>query len=103
MEAISVVDVLCFVIPSQHEEVIRVTDLKMLGISICNNKSKILSHLASKHEENELDLMMASIHIVAQEEIVSDVWKSLGLEDAHNITELTMQIAADNDGPIDFQ
>ena len=83
MEAVDAIDCSRLVISSEHEEVPRV------------------SNLAGKHEQYQLHILRPTVHIVAQEEVVAHIWKSFAVEHPHQIVELSMKVATDDDRRID--
>lgn len=83
MEAVDAIDCSRLVIPSEHEEVSWVSDL------------------AGEHEEYQLQILRSAVNVVAQEEIVAHIWESFAVEHPHEVIELSMKIATNDDWSID--
>ncbi|GMT31206.1 hypothetical protein PFISCL1PPCAC_22503, partial [Pristionchus fissidentatus] len=61
-----------------------------------------VAQLVPEQEEDRLQVVLASVNVVAQEEVVGGGWKASLVEESEQIGELTVNVSADLDGRLDF-
>lgn len=85
VESIDSIDGGTFVVSSQEEEVLRILDL------------------VSQEQANSLKGLLASVHIIAEEEVIGVGWETSVLEQSQQIVVLTVNITADLNGSFQLE
>ena len=79
-------------------EYLHLCDLSALVIASEDGDSILITHLKGDEKSHRLNTVVATINVVAHEEVVRVGWLTSDLEKLAQVVELTVDITADGDG-----
>ena len=82
-------------------EAIDLRDLSALVVASQDRDSVLEAHFQADQQRHSLYAIVASIDVIAHEQVVRIRWASTDLKQLHKVVELSMHVTADRDGTLD--